>query len=41
MHKYELAMIIKSFEDVTSALVLIQDALIAINARVTDLENDQ
>jgi hypothetical protein len=41
MRKYELEIIIKSFEDVSAALVLIQDALIAINHRVTELENDK
>ena len=41
MRKTELEVIIKSFEDVTAALVLIQDALIAINQRVKALENDK
>jgi len=40
MRKRELEVIIKSFEDVSAALVLIQDALIAINHRVTELENE-
>ena len=40
MRKTELEVIIKSFEDVTAALVLIQDALIAINHRVSELENE-
>ena len=39
MRKTELEIIIKSFEDVTAALILIQDALIAINHRVKELEN--
>jgi hypothetical protein len=41
MRNYELEVIIKSFDDVSAALVLIQDALIAINRRVTELENDK
>lgn len=41
MRKTELEVIIKSFEDVTAALVLIQDALTAINHRVSELENDR
>ena len=41
MRKTELEVIIKSFEDVTAALALIQDALIAINQRVKALENDK
>jgi hypothetical protein len=40
MRKYEFEVIIKSFEDVSAALVLIQNALIAINHRVTKLENE-
>ena len=40
MRKRQLEVIIKSFEDVSAALVLIQDALIAINHRVTELENE-
>ena len=40
MRKTELEVIIKSFEDVTAALVLIQDALIALNHRVKVLENE-
>jgi hypothetical protein len=39
MRNYELEVIIKSFDDVSAALILIQDALIAINRRVTELEN--
>ena len=41
MRKTELEVIIKSFEDVSAALVLIQDALIDINHRVKKLENDK
>lgn len=41
MRKTELEVIIESFEDVTVALVLIQDALRAINQRVKALENDK
>jgi hypothetical protein len=41
MRKYEIEVIIKTFDDVAAALLLIQDALIAINARLTELENDE
>jgi hypothetical protein len=40
MSNYEIEVIIKTFDDVAAALVLIQDALIGLNQRITELENE-
>ncbi len=40
MRNYEIEAIIKTFDAVIADLVLIQDALIELNQRITVLENE-